>query len=112
MSKKSDLLLNWNSGFSFKPPAANSLVYLCIQVCGISIFEIRRLDLKARVQGPREPRELELGLTQSHMTQKPLLRVKWMRVRCACKSDRGWVVQASAVSAMRLGVGVVSLFGH
>ena len=29
-------------------------------------------------------------------------------MRCACKSGRGWVVQASAVSAMRLGVGVVS----
>ena len=26
-----------------------------------------------------------------------------MRVRCACKTDRGWVVQASAVSGMRLG---------
>ena len=69
-------LLNWNSGFSFKPPAANSMVYPCIKVCGIPIFEIRCLDLEARVQGPREPRELELGLTQSHMTQKPLLRVK------------------------------------
>ena len=32
-----------------------------------------------------------------------------MRVRCACKSGRGWVVQASAVGAMRLRVGVVSL---
>ena len=35
-----------------------------------------------------------------------------MRVRYVCakrvKSDRGWVVQASAVSAMLLGVGVVS----
>ena len=49
-------LLNWNSGFSFKPPAANSMVYPCIQVCGIPIFEIRCLDLEARVQGPREPR--------------------------------------------------------
>ena len=62
----------------------------------------------------REPRELELGLTltQSHMAQKDLLRVKWMRVRCACKYDRGWVVQPSAVSAMRLGVGVVRVCGH
>ena len=31
-----------------------------------------------------------------------------MRVRRACKSGRGWVVQASAVSAMSLGVCVVS----
>ena len=62
----------------------------------------------------REPRELELGLTltQSHMAQKDLLRVKWMRVRCACRSDLEWVVQASAVSAVRLGIGVVSLCGH
>ena len=33
--------------------------------------------------------------------------VRWMRVRCACNADRRWVVQPSAVSAMRLGVGVV-----
>ena len=56
--------------------------------------------------------ELELELIQTHMKQKPCCGVKWMRVRCACTSDRGWVVQTSAVAAMRLGVGVVSLFGH
>ena len=52
------------------------------------------------------------------MAQKPMLRDEVdacaLRVRCACKSDRGGVVQvqASAVSAMSLGVGVISLCGR
>ena len=90
-SKKETSLLNWNSGFSFKPPAANLMAYPGIQVFEMPISFIRCLDLKARVRGPREPRELELGLTQPHMTQKLMLRVKWMRVRCACKSGPRWV---------------------
>ena len=81
-------LLNWNSGFRFKP-LANSMVYPCIQVCEMPITFIRCLDLKTRVLGPREPRKLELGLMQSHMIQEPSLRVKLMRVRCACKPGRG-----------------------
>ena len=55
--------------------------------------------------------ELELEPAQSHMAQKPVPRgevdARALRVRCACKSDRGWVVQASAVSAIRMGIGVV-----
>ena len=39
-------LLNWNSGFSFKPPAANSMVYPGIQVCEMPISFIRCLDIK------------------------------------------------------------------
>ena len=54
-----------------------------------------------------------LEQVQPHMTQKLILRgevdARALRVRCACRSDRGLVVQASAVSAMRLSVGVVSV---
>ena len=59
--------------------------------------------------------ELELELIQSNMAQKPVLRgevdARALRVPCAHKSDRGWVVQASAVSEIGLGVGIVSPCG-
>ena len=49
-------------------------------------------------------------VVQSHIAQKPVLRGL---SGCACaarvKLDRGWVVQARAVSAMRFGIGVA---GH
>ena len=45
--------------------------------------------------------QLELELTQTNMTQKLMLRdevdARALHVRCACKSGRGWVVQASAL---------------
>ena len=44
--------------------------------------------------------ELELELIQSHMTQNQCCGVKWLRVRCASKSDRGLVVQASAIGVV------------
>ena len=75
-------------------------------------LDVQTSKLEFKVPESREPSELELGLIKTHLTLKQMLRVKWMRVRCASNSDRGWVVQASAVSAMRLGIGVVSLCGH
>ena len=67
---------------------------------------------------PFKAPELELELTHSYMAQKSVLRgdvdaralrVCAARVRCACKAGRWLVVQTSAVSAMRLGGGVLSL---
>ena len=97
-------LLNWNSGFSFKPQAANLMVYPGFQVCEMPISSISSLDLKARVLGPREPSELELRIMKSHMTQKPVLRVKWMRVRCACAA-RALRVRCACAARVSLIVG-------
>ena len=50
------------------------------------------------------------------MTQKPMPRgevyARALRVRFACKSVLDRVAHASAVSAVRLGVGVVSPYGR